>query len=590
MPPKLSSEVAIERMREAGVEPQVAYPGADEPWESICLSCGERGFPRLSSVGGRKKSGACKPCGRRRANAAMSLDGGQAVQLMRSKQLEPLVPYPGAGKPWRCTCQVCGAEVSPTYNSARTRATPCRRCADALRGRAQRGLSFEERGKRSVDVEALFAEMEQAGMYPLEDFPGNKRPWRSRCLTCEAVGSPTLGAIRGGQGGCLPCGRRKAAEAAKARRLEEGGVVLEMLAAGLVPLEPYSGVAKSWLCRCEQCGRELRTRLVGVRRGSGCKYCAQYGPDLAGPCVLYVIEHYEWGATKVGIGACVGYNSRLRQHERTGWTVVETWEFETGASAFDVEQAVLDELRDAQLVPFLTAKTMPNGWTETSDRQRVSATYLCSLVENARKLMTSNVGPSQRRRLSANGLIDPEEAATQLRAAGFEPSVPYPGRANLAWAATCRSCGAEGRPRLNGIRSRGSSCRACRARAAGAKKAAANADAAIALMRAAGFEPVDPYPGNATPWRARCMNCDTVSTPRYSNVKQGSTCGVCRKGRQSHPGPSALLSKEQIAEARRLYGAGKRNGGRSLASVAKRFRISSAALSRYLRLEMDLSD
>jgi len=63
------------------------------------------------------------------------------------------------------------------------------------------------------------------------------------------------------------------------------------------------------------------------------------------------------------------------------------------------------------------------------------------------------------------GLVDPRVATQEMLAAAWEPMVAYPGWANSAWASRCMRCGAESRPRLNGVR-RGGRCGSCRAKAA----------------------------------------------------------------------------------------------------------------------------
>ncbi|MGW4482028.1 hypothetical protein [Rhodococcus triatomae] len=302
-----------------------------------------------------------------------------------------------------------------------------------------------------------------------------------------------------------------------------------MTAAGLAPLVPYPGSDKPWRCRCMKCGREVTARLTGVRTGKGCRYCATHGIDLTAPTMVYVISHQRWGAVKVGIGACTGYNSRLLQHERAGWTLADSRKFQTGAAALDVEQAVLARLRQRGLAPYLTAETMPNGWTETCDATRITTNELWEMVNeeacNTGAAYAGSDGP--RRRPSANGLIDPQVAAEQMRSAGFEPLVPYPGRTNAAWPSRCAVCGTEGRPRLNGVRNRASGCRACRNKAARAIEVAAKSAAAVAVMRSAGFEPLEDYAGTKRPWRCRCAHCGEESTPAHSNVRQGSSCRHC---------------------------------------------------------------
>ncbi len=42
-------------------------------------------------------------------------------------------------------------------------------------------------------------------------------------------------------------------------------------------------------------------------------------------------------------------------------------------------------------------------------------------------------------------------------------------------------------------------------------------------MRAAGAEPLLPYPGAQVPWLCRCLTCDREITPRYDNVVRGGS-------------------------------------------------------------------
>ncbi|MDH6681033.1 hypothetical protein M2284_005276 [Rhodococcus sp. LBL1] len=515
MPRRLDPKQAVERMRTFRAEPLDPYPGSDTPWRCVCLTCGETGYPRLSAMG---RQGPCKPCGRKRANSTMRLDSAEAEQIMRQVGLLPVEEYPGTGTSWRCRCLKCGREVYKRVGEAR-KGSGCLGCA------AQKPNPVLQR--RSGNAVAA---MRDAGLEPLEEFPGSKKPWRSRCLVCGTIGTPRLGGILAGQGGCVPCGQKKAAAAARSRMLDAESTAAEMIAAGLQPLVAYPGSTKPWRCRCMRCGREVDARLWGVRTGKGCRYCATHGIDLTGPTMVYVINHKQWGAVKVGIGACTGYNSRLLQHERSGWNLAYSRRFATGAAALDVEQAVLDRLRAQNLAPFLTPEVMPNGFSETCDAQRITTDELWEMVREA----AEDTGASHRqtdgprRRPSANGLIDPEIAAEQMRAAGFEPLVPYPGRTNLSWPCRCKACGTEGRPRLNSIRNRGSGCRKCRNEAVRAAEVVAKASEAVAVMRKAGFEPLEEYRGSKRPWRSLCRLCGKESTPAYGNVRQGSHCRHCR--------------------------------------------------------------
>jgi hypothetical protein len=54
-----------------------------------------------------------------------------------------------------------------------------------------------------------------------------------------------------------------------------------------------------------------------------------------------------------------------------------------------------------------------------------------------------------------------------------------------------------------------------------------NAADAIAVMREAGLEPLDPFPGSVIPWTARCRECGQISRVKYAKVKFGTGCRVC---------------------------------------------------------------
>lgn len=55
-------------------------------------------------------------------------------------------------------------------------------------------------------------------------------------------------------------------------------------------------------------------------------------------------------------------------------------------------------------------------------------------------------------------------------------------------------------------------------------------EAASAVMRAAGVEPLESFPGARVGWRVRCLQCGSEGKPHYSTVKKGlGSCNVCAK-------------------------------------------------------------
>ena len=100
-----------------------------------------------------------------------------------------------------------------------------------------------------------------------------------------------------------------------------------------------------------------------------------------------------------------------------------------------------------------------------------------------------------------------------IRAAGVELIEQYR-NSQSPWRCRCLACGHEVIPQLGNVRAGHAACGYC----AGTK---VDPVAAEAVMRAAGFTPLEKYPGSGQPWRCRCYRCGNESAPRYSAVSGG---------------------------------------------------------------------
>ena len=129
---------------------------------------------------------------------------------------------------------------------------------------------------------------------------------------------------------------------------------------------------------------------------------------------------------------------------------------------------------------------------------------------------------------------DPIEAEALLRAAWATPLVPFPGRKDLPWRSVHDVCGKEIRPRLSNVRPGRSVCGHCGNMARGARRKAGYADNAVAEMRAAGWEPLTPYPGSGERWLARHILCDTERETTLNAVRLKGSCEVCWRRREGH--------------------------------------------------------
>ena len=190
------------------------------------------------------------------------VDPNEAKALLLAAGLEPLKPFPGANHRWRCRCSTCGREIEPRYNEVRN-GGGCAWCA----------------GVR-VDPEDARAVMLAASLEPLDPYPASNAPWRCRCLSCGRTVSPTYASVKAGSR-CGYCAGNK---------VDPNNAVAAMLAVGLEPLEPYPGALAPWRCRCSTCGREVTPRLSNVQNGARCAYCARLrvDPDDARAMLLAV--------------------------------------------------------------------------------------------------------------------------------------------------------------------------------------------------------------------------------------------------------------------------------------------------------------
>lgn len=122
---------------------------------------------------------------------------------------------------------------------------------------------------------------------------------------------------------------------------------------------------------------------------------------------------------------------------------------------------------------------------------------------------------------------DVVEAERIMRAAGCIPLVPYPG-SSVPWQCMHGPCGEEIAPLFSNVQKRGTACRKCGAVARGVTRRAGLAASAVATMRAAGFEPLVPYPGSDRPWRSLHESCGEIRTPTLNSIRQhGTACRLC---------------------------------------------------------------
>jgi hypothetical protein len=383
-----------------------------------------------------------------------------ASRVMLAAGVEPIDPYPGTTRPWKCRCLTCRRVVTPSFgNVNRGVSKGCRYCA----AETSRGKS-----KRRWTHESASTVMLEAGLRPVGEFPGADEPWRCECQRCGSQVTPRLSAVRrGASRGCIYCsGHALTGPDAAAR---------EMLDASLRPLEPYPGKAASpWRCECVRCGDVVMARLQKVRTGEGCcKRCGVAASALARSAdpgesdaimraaMLEPLERYPggnhlpWRCRCTGCGAVVT-PTRANISRGQGGCIACGIKVCAAKRLGDEDQAVLDMVQ-ADLRPLDPYPGHNKPWRCRCLRcDREVAPCLGHIRRGRGGCLSCGVidgGLKQR--------TPPLVAEAQLRAGGFEPLEPYPGLASTPWRCRCLSCGGETIAPLYKVRNGIGVCRGC---------------------------------------------------------------------------------------------------------------------------------
>jgi hypothetical protein len=376
----ISSEQAIQRLLRVNLDPLEPFPGnTHAPWNHRCQVCG---FEDNWSLNYLESNYPCRIC---RQDAAKAERDKSAILRMRATGAEPVVPYPGASKPWRSVCMKCGEEISPSLMSAE-RQSPCKYCA-------RRKVSEKRRDEARPKAQA---QLKKSGFEPMGEFRGFTRPWKAKCLSCGQTSSPSAKDLAAGHG-CRWCARnapwtpqqlKRVLKLAKRTALEEFAgastailmrcdrcgaeakakpsllkdskgycqrckltaewnaekAIQVMRAGGMEPLEPYKNAVMPWRARCMQCGTEGSPAVTNIASGQGgCKVCGNFGFDVNKPSTLYVLLNRELGAVKVGI-TNTG-STRLRALAGVGFVPGRLYEFRDGSEPLRIETLLLRHIR-----------------------------------------------------------------------------------------------------------------------------------------------------------------------------------------------------------------------------------------------------
>ena len=232
--------------------------------------------------------------------------------------------------------------------------------------------------RMSKEAEAFFIFME-AGLEPLEPYENTNQKWKSKCQSCGEIVAPRVADVKGGRGGCKPCGAKSSQTA---EFLEN--VMQTMKEARLEPLESYINAVHPWKCKCLKCGETVTPMYANLRRGhGGCIFCQIAAFKHNKPAYLYLIHHREYAAYKIGIGNDGTTNDRIESHKKSGWELITKYSFEKGSQAIAVEKRILKWIRtEKKLSVYLTNKDFKHGGaSETFGEDSITALEIMNKID-----------------------------------------------------------------------------------------------------------------------------------------------------------------------------------------------------------------
>jgi len=101
------------------------------------------------------------------------------------------------------------------------------------------------------------------------------------------------------------------------------------------------------------------------------------------------MTNQKYGAHKLGIGNTKRIKgTRIHQHKKQGWELIHQMDFDVTDEAFQIEQNVLNWLRNEKgLAIFLSELEMPQGgYTETVNASEIELTTIWAKVKELSKV------------------------------------------------------------------------------------------------------------------------------------------------------------------------------------------------------------
>ena len=438
-------------------------------------------------------------------------DPKEAERIMRDAGAVPLEPYTSSQTKWKCRCKKCKCIIYPSLAPIKSRGiSPCQKCA-ALEMGARR---------RAKSEKANIAILKKAHFVPLEEFPGNSKPWKVQCLKCKKESSPHLSSVKNGSA-CAYCAGVK---------VDEVDVRKTYLKAGFVPITKFKGPTK-WKSKHKPCGKICTPDYTKVKLGRGCAYCsgnlkvtAEQAKKLflknsLKPLVPFIDSQEPWRSKCLVCGKTVSPNYakvKARGHQCSYCS----------GNKVDEKDAIAI-MKKARFKPLVVYPGGNKPWK--------SQCLICKRVTSPN---FSAVKTGTGCKYCSGKAVVPKEAVALMKKRGFKTFEPYPGATNK-WLVQCLTCKNRFYTYFYSTNTY-TECKYCQGTVVDMK-------VVNLKMKELKLQPLVKFPGATTGWKSRCLVCQRIVTPDWSHIKnRESGCAYCSKKRVPKDEVTKMLKKYRI--------------------------------------------
>jgi hypothetical protein len=320
-----------------------------------------------------------------------------------------------------------------------------------------------------------------------------------------------------------------------------------MLAAGLVPLEPYRGSKAPWRCRCLTCGNEVTPTYNKVQqKNHGCRFCGiahraeakMHDPDRM------AAEYRRLGGVPDGPypGVDVPWPGRCAVCRRV---LTRTWRKIELSGYFCTYCSGERVIPEEAVAAMLAAGCTPLEPYTTSDTPWRSQCHRCHRV------ITPTYGCIKAGQTPcaycAHRRVDPDEARQLMIDAGVIPEGRFPG-ALAYWLSVCSRCAEEVTPVYNNVLKGHDPCWYCSGNRISTTEA-------HALVKAADLEPLEEYQRAGSVWLCRCTRCGSTARTVLTRLKFTGArgCPLCQRGGfRAHEPACVYLMHHPVRQAYKI--------------------------------------